>query len=156
MVVKYECSEILWNYTFNVTYDTLTHVQVNYCLCLVSKGLSVCVHNPAVNNLLFYCVVGQLWSWCSRLTGFTLMSFVTFLVFQRLLKIPMEKMTVKVLSPCSPRSNEAMPRMSLCGLRPVGCRYCADCLLWGHCICKAVSGEMRERAKMRSFKWRHV
>lgn len=47
-----------------------------------------------------------------------------FLVFQRLLKIPTERMTIKVRSPCNLRSNEAMHKMSLCGLRPVDYRYC--------------------------------
>lgn len=43
--------------------------------------------------------------------------------FQRLLRIPMERTTIKARFLCSPKSNEATPRLSQCGLRLVDYRY---------------------------------
>lgn len=71
-----------------------------------SKSL---VHRWAANNLVLLNA-----SWTALITMPT--SFILmFLVFQRLLRIPMERMTVKVHSLCSHRPNEATLRMSLCG-----------------------------------------
>lgn len=82
---------------------------VQACSFLKRKSLPVHEHNRVVNN----------WHFIIKLDRVDLHLCD---IFQRQLKIPMERMTIKVLSLCSPRSNEAMPRMSLCGLRPVDYR----------------------------------